>query len=152
MDAIAETGSVLFGGTAGARSAAKSNRGVWIGRGLSTVAILFLIVDAVGKLLELPPYVAATVELGYPAEVLFALGVIETICLVAYVIPRSAALGAILLTGWLGGAVATHLRLGNPLATHTLFPIYLAAFIWGGLYLRQAWIGRIVGLGATEAR
>jgi hypothetical protein len=67
------------------------------------------------------------------------------VCLILYVIPRTAPLGAVLWTGYLGGAIATHLRLDNPLFSHTLFPIYVAALLWGGLYLRDARVRALVG-------
>lgn len=114
-----------------------SNANTWAGRIVSGLVVLFLLFDCSMKLMKLAPAVEGTVQLGYPANLLFSIGVIELICVVLYMIPRSAALGAILLTGYLGGAVATHLRLGNPLFTHILFPIYVGAFIWGGLYLRD---------------
>ncbi len=110
----------------------------WVGRVLSGLAALFLTFDAVVKLLELPPAVKGTIELGYPPSVLFGLGVVLAACVVVYLVPRTAVLGAVLLTGYLGGAVATHVRVGNPLFSHTLFPIYVAALIWGGLWLRDA--------------
>jgi len=109
-----------------------------IGRVLSTIAILFLVFDSVGKLLQVPPVLAGSVALGYPASTVFPLGVILLLCVVTYVIPSTSVLGAVLLTGYLGGAIATHVRVGNPLLSHTLFPIYVALFIWGGLFLRDA--------------
>ena len=113
-------------------------RTLWTGRILSGVAVLFLLFDAVGKLLEVPPVVAGSTALGYPAATVFTIGVIELLCVVAYVIPSVSVLGAVLLTGYLGGAIATHLRVQSPLFTHTLFPIYVALFVWGGLFLRDA--------------
>lgn len=111
---------------------------LWTGRILSAVAVLFLLFDAAGKLLEVPPVVAGSTALGYPAAAVFTIGAIELLCVVAYVIPPVSVLGAVLLTGYLGGAIATHLRVQNPLFTHTLFPIYVALFVWGGLFLRDA--------------
>lgn len=107
------------------------------GRILSGLAILFLTFDSVGKLLEVPPVVAGTVELGYPTTLVFTLGVILSLCVVAHAIPVTSVLGAVLLTGYLGGAIATHVRVGNPLLSHTLFPIYVAVLVWGGLFLRE---------------
>ncbi len=104
---------------------------------MAGLAILFLLFDTVGKLLELPPVVDGSTRLGYPAGAVFAIGVIELVCLAAYAVPRTAVLGAVLLTGYLGGAVATHLRVGSPLLTHTLFPLYLGVLVWGGLLLRE---------------
>ena len=79
-----------------------------------------------------------TRQLGYPRDIVFTLGVILLSCVAAYVVPRTSVLGALLLTAYLGGAVATHVRVENPLFTHVLFPTYLAAFLWGGLILRDA--------------
>lgn len=110
---------------------------VWTGRTLSGLAVLFMAFDTVMKLLLVPEATQSTVDLGYPSSALFGIGVLELICLVAYLIPRTAVLGAVLFTGYLGGAIATHVRIGNPLFTHVLFPVYVAAFIWGGLYLRD---------------
>ena len=83
------------------------------------------------------PVVEGTVQLGYPESVLLGLGIVLLTCTVLYMIPRTAILGAILLTGYLGGAIATHVRVGSPLFSHTLFPVYVALLIWGGLYLRD---------------
>ena len=81
--------------------------------------------------------IEGTTQLGWPADVLLTLGVIQVICLIAYLIPRTSVLGAILWTGYLGGAIATHLRIDNPLFSHILFPVYIAALLWGGLWLRD---------------
>jgi hypothetical protein len=110
----------------------------WTGRVLSAVIALLLGFDALMKLLRIPPVMKATIQLGYPTHAVFGIGVVLAICVIVYVIPRTSLLGAILLTGYLGGAIATHLRVGDPLWTHTLFPIYVAAVIWGGLVLRDA--------------
>jgi len=110
---------------------------VWLGRVLSGLAVLFLAFDAGIKLTRLPMAIQGTTDLGYPASVVLPLGLIQLVCLVIYLIPRTSVLGAILWTGYLGGAIATHVRLGNPLFTHQLFPIYVAALLWGGLYLRD---------------
>jgi len=108
------------------------------GWALTAIAALFLVFDTMLKLLQLPPAVEGTVALGYPAHLVLVIGVIEAICVVAYLVPASSVFGAILLTGYLGGAIATHVRLGSPLPSHTLFPIYVALLVWGGLYLRDA--------------
>ena len=115
----------------------------WTGRVLTGIAVLFLTFDTVIKLLVSPEAVTSTVALGYEAHHLTVIGIIELACLVLYLIPRTAPLGAVLFTGYLGGAIATHLRVDNPLLTHTIFPIYVAALVWGGLYLRDA---RVRGL------
>lgn len=110
---------------------------VWIGRLLSAMAILFLLFDGVIKVMKLPPAIEGTVKLGYPESVVAGIGIIELVCLALYVIPQTSLLGAVLLTGYLGGAIATHVRVGSPLFSHTLFPIYVAVLIWGGLFLRE---------------
>ena len=117
---------------------AASSRARWTGRALSGAAALFLAVDAAFKLALSPEAVAATEQLGYRAHHLPVIGLIEIVCLALYLIPRTAPLGALLWTGYLGGAIATHFRVDNPLFSHTLFPIYVAALLWGGLYLRDA--------------
>ena len=83
-------------------------------------------------------------QLGYNPSISSTLGILSLACTILYLIPRTAVLGAILLTGYFGGAIATHLRVDNPLLTHTIFPIYVAAFIWGGLYLRDARVRALV--------
>jgi len=111
---------------------------VWTGRALSALAILFLTFDGVAKLLQLAPVVAGSAELGYPASTVFPIGAVLLACVVLYAVPSTTLFGALFLTGYLGGAVATHVRVDNPLFTHTLFPLYVALFVWGGLYLRDA--------------
>jgi hypothetical protein len=119
------------------RSSPPSRKALWAGRTLSGLAVLFLGFDATGKLLQPSQVVEGTGSLGYSASVLFPLGVVQLVCLFFYLVPRTAVLGAVLWTGYLGGAIATHVRVGSPLFTHTLFPIYIAALIWGGLWLRD---------------
>lgn len=109
----------------------------WAGRVMSGVAIVFLALDSVVKLLRLPPAMEGTVQLGYSSGVVFPLGVVLLVCVLAYATPRTSVWGAVLLTGYLGGAVATHVRVGNPLFTHTLFPVYVAVLLWGGILLRD---------------
>jgi hypothetical protein len=114
-----------------------SNKAQWTGRILSGIAVLFLLFDAIGKLMRPEPVIKGTAELGWPVDVILTLGVIQLVCLVVYLIPRTAFLGAILWTGYLGGAIATHVRVDNPLFSHILFPVYVAALLWGGLWLRD---------------
>jgi hypothetical protein len=90
-----------------------------------------------GELAKPPFVVQATIQLGYPEGVIVGLGVILLACTILYLIPRTAVLGAILLTGYLGGAIATNVRVGNPLFTHVMFPVYLAVMLWGGIFLRD---------------
>ncbi len=108
------------------------------GRILSALPALFLLLDAVGKLFKPQPVVTGTLELGYGESVILPLGVVLLVSTILYLVPQTAIFGAILLTGYLGGAVATHVRVGNPLFTHTLFPVYLGVLLWAGLYLRDA--------------
>lgn len=110
---------------------------LWAGRILSALAILFLIFDSVIKVLNTAPAAEATTQLGYPASLVVTIGVVELVCLLIYIVPRTAVLGAILLTGYLGGAVATNLRAGTPVF-NILFPIIVGLLIWGGLFLRDA--------------
>jgi hypothetical protein len=115
-----------------------SRRGaLWTGRVLSGLAILFLGFDSLGKLLRVQPVIDGTIELGYPGELVFSFGLLLFCCLVLYAVPRTSVIGAVLLTGYLGGAVATHVRVGSPLFSHVLFPTYVAALCWGGLMLRD---------------
>jgi hypothetical protein len=107
-----------------------------IGVGLSVLATLFFVVDAAGKLMQAGPVLKGTEELGWPAAAVVPLGIMLLIGAVLYAVPRTAFLGAIYLTGFLGGAVATHYRIGSPLATHVLFGVYVALVMWGGLALR----------------
>jgi hypothetical protein len=118
------------------RSSGRS-RGPAVGVVLTVLVALFLTVDTALKVLALAPAVEGTTALGYPAASVVPIGIIELVCLVLYLVPRTSVLGAILLTGYLGGAVATHVRVGSPLPTHTLFPLYVGAMLWGGLYLRE---------------
>jgi DoxX-like family len=117
--------------------AAVSTRARQTGRVLSGIAILFLAFDASVKLLKPPFAVEATTQLGYPESLIVPLGVIQAVCLIVYAIPRTSVLGAVLWTAYLGGAVATQVRVANPLLTHTLVPVYVAAVLWLGLWLRD---------------
>ena len=107
------------------------------GYALTAFVALFLTFDTVLKVLQLAPAMQGTIELGYPASSVLVIGAIELVCLVLYLVPRTSVLGALLLSGYLGGAIATHVRIGSPLLTHILFPIYVALMVWGGLYLRE---------------
>ena len=115
----------------------RTRKAIWAGRILSGIAVLFLAFDAAMKILAVPAAVEGTTQLGYPASTLLGIGMVQLVCLALYLIPRTAPLGAILWTGYLGGAIATHVRVGNPLFTHVLFPIYVAALLWAGLWLRD---------------
>jgi hypothetical protein len=126
-------------------AASASNRSRWIGRVLSAIPSLFLLMDAAMKLAHLQPVAEASARLGLPDSITTSLGVIEITCLALYLAPRTAVLGAVLLTGYLGGAVAIHLRVGDALVSHTLFPVYVGALFWTGLFLRDSRVRALVG-------
>ncbi|HEV3263648.1 MAG TPA: DoxX family protein [Gemmataceae bacterium] len=113
-----------------------SQKMLWAGRILSALPALFLLFDGAMKLVKPAFVVKATVELGYPEGVIVPLGVVLVTCTVVYLIPRTAVLGAILLTGYLGGAVATHVRAGQG-PFEILFPVFFGAILWSGLFLRD---------------
>lgn len=119
---------------------------LWTGRVLSGLVILFLTVDGAIKLVPIQPVIDSLRELGYPTSVSFArfIGVVTLVGTALYAWPRTSLLGAVLLTGLMGGAIATHLRLDQPLFTHTLFGVYLGLFLWGGLWLRDPRLRRLM--------
>ena len=118
--------------------AATSARARWAGRVLTGLTLAFLTFDVAVKFLPMPAEAAAaTAQLGWSPHHLPVIGALALACLVLYAVPRTAVLGAVLWTGYLGGAVATHLRVDNPLLSHTLFPVYVGALLWGALYLRD---------------
>lgn len=110
---------------------------LWTGRVLSGLVILALTADALAKFARPEEVVKGTLDLGYPESAILPLGYVLLACVILYAIPRTSFLGALLLTGYLGGAVASHVRLGNPMFTHTLSPIYVAVVLWAGLTLRD---------------
>jgi hypothetical protein len=118
---------------------------VWIGWILTGLSGLFLLFDGGAKLAKVPAVMEGSAALGYPASSVFGIGVVLLACTLLYLLPRTAVVGAVLLTGYLGGAIATHVRVSNPLFTHTLFPIYVAMMIWGGLYLRDRRVRGFLG-------
>jgi hypothetical protein len=124
-----------------------SNRTIWTGRVLSSLAVSFLLFDGIMKFFidRLPPEaLKAGAALQWPIEKMPLVGTILLICTLLYIVPRTSVLGAVLLTGYLGGAIASHVRVSNPLLTHTLFPIYIAVLIWFGLYLRDVRVRNIL--------
>jgi len=104
---------------------------------MSGLVVLFMLFDAVVKFIHSQEAVDATTQLGYQLHHLAPMGVLAIIATTLYVIPKTSVLGAVLLTGYYGGAIATHFRLDNPLFSHMLFPVYLAILMWGGLWLRN---------------
>ena len=115
-----------------------------VGIVLSSLALLFFLLDAAGKLLQIEPVMKGTVELGWPVSAVVPLGVLLLLGAVLHALRRTAVLGAIYLTGFLGGAIATHYRIGSPLFSHVLFGLYVAAIMWGGLVLRYPPLLRVI--------
>jgi DoxX-like family len=129
------------------QTAPVSKTRLWAGRIMSWLPALFLLVDGVMKLIKPAAVVEATVKLGYPESVILGLGVVLLVCTLLYLIPRTCVLGAILLTGYLGGAVATHVRVGEGWFS-ILFPVIFGALLWGGLYLRDERLRQLIPLRA----
>ena len=127
-----------------AQGAPISKGQLWTGRVLSTVAILFMLFDTVIHAMRGPQVVQGFAQLGFPLSIAIPLSTIEFIGIVLYVFPRTSALGAILLTGYLGGAVAAQVRIGAPLLGFVLAPVYVALFLWVGLYLRDERVRAVV--------
>lgn len=123
-----------------------SKQALWAGRVLSGLAIVFLTMDGVIKLVPIQPVTDSLQQLGYPTSDAFArfLGIVTLGGIGLYAWPRTAVLGAILLTGLMGGAIASHLRLGDPLFTHTLFGVYVGLILWGGLWLRDERVRQVI--------
>jgi hypothetical protein len=118
----------------GARNASSSKTSMWAGRIIITLLVLFLLFDGIVKVAKTAIAMEANARVGYPAGLVLPLGVIELLCVVLYVIPSTAVVGAILLTGYLGGAIATQVRLEDPFF---LLPVVIAVLIWVGLFLRE---------------
>jgi len=130
-----------------ASEAQASGRSRTVGWVLSGLVIAFLLMDATMKLLALPIVLETQAPLGFAgAGVARGLGVLLLACTLLYAVPQTAVLGAILLTGYLGGAVVTHVRVGDPLFSHILFGVYVGVFLWLGLYLRDARVRTLVPL------
>jgi hypothetical protein len=123
-----------------------SRGGLWAGRILIAVPVLFLLMDGVMKLFTPAPVTAAMEQLGWAPGASPGIGILLLACLAFYVVPRTTLLGAVLLTGYLGGAVAAHVRVGNPLFSHVLFPVYLGLMLWGAVYLRDARVRALFSL------
>jgi hypothetical protein len=123
----------------------------WAGRILTGIPVAFLLFDGAIKIANIKAVGDAMPQLGWPTSLAVPLGVILLSCLALYVVPQTAVLGAILVTAYLGGAVATHVRIGNPLFSHILFPTYVGAMLWGGLYLRDARVRALIPFRRTNA-
>jgi hypothetical protein len=124
--------------TSYAETETTSNTMLWAGRIISGLVVAFLLLDGAMKLIPLEMVITTSQEFGIPVHLARTLGVITIVCTLLYAYPRTAVLGAILLTGYIGGAIYVHVRIDNPLFTHTLFGVYLAVLAWGGLWLRDA--------------
>jgi hypothetical protein len=118
---------------------------LWTGRIISALVVLFLLFDSITKVMKVRQVLEASAQLGYPVNAIVTIGIILLVCTALYVIPQTAVLGAILLTGYLGGAVAANLRIGSAMF-NTLFPIVFAALAWAGIFLRERRLGALIPL------
>jgi hypothetical protein len=121
-----------------ARQERRARGTVISGRIVTSLVVLLLLLDAFGKLATLAPVIEGTARLGYPTSLVLVIGSIEFLCTVAYVIPGTSVLGAVLLTGYFGGAVASHVRIEDALWTHVFSPVYMGILVWAGVVLREA--------------
>jgi hypothetical protein len=128
----------------GSRSISKKS--LWTGRIFSALIVAFLLFDAVIHLMRPAPVVEAFAKLGLPLRLAVTLGITELVCILLYVIPRTSILGAILLTGYLGGAIATQMPRSNSLFGEILFPVYVGVIVWGGIYLRDERLRTLIPL------
>ena len=123
----------------------RTPRSVIAGRVITGIALAFMTMDVTMKLAGVKEAVEGTAQLGFSPSVMLPLGLIQLACLILYVVPRTAPLGATLLTAYLGGAVAIHVQIGNPMFTHILSPVYVAVLLWGGLFLRDPRVRAALG-------
>ncbi|MEP6764388.1 MAG: DoxX family protein [Gemmatimonadaceae bacterium] len=128
-----------------ASSSRRISKTVLAGRIISVIAVVLLTMDASMKLFGVKEAVEGTVQLGFSPSVMLPLGLIELAALIMYLFPRTSSLGALLWTGYLGGAVAIHVQLGNPMFTHVLSPVYVATLLWLGLFLRDERVRDVLG-------
>ena len=125
-----------------------SKTSLWTGRILSGLVVALLLFDATLNLMRLPAAVEGTLRLGYPVGLIVPIATVLLVCVVLYAVPRTSGLGAILLTGYLGGATATHVRLSDPTF---LFPVSIGVLLWGGLYLRDERVRALIPLRLSSA-
>ncbi|MDI4647954.1 DoxX family protein [Cohnella hashimotonis] len=130
------------------RTADRSGAHRWTSRALGGIAILFMLFDGIGKLVGPVPVVEATRELGFAESHLAIMGILSLLATLLYIVPRTAFLGALLLTAYLGGAVAAQVRIDAPLFSNTLFPVYVAVLVWGALWLRDERLRKLLSGGA----
>ena len=128
------------------QSAPTGSTMLWAGRIISGLVVAFLLFDGAIKLVPLDVVITTSQELGIPTQLARTLGVLTLTCTLLYAFPRTAVLGAILLTGYIGGAIYVHVRADSPLFSHTLFGVYLALFMWGGLWLRDPLVRALIPL------
>ena len=134
-----------------APTAASTSASVWTGRALTALFALFMLGASIApKLLGMSVAAETLTALGWPASYVLTIGLLELAFLVFYLIPRTSVLGAVLMTALLGGAMATHIRVGSPLFSHVLFSIYLALFMWGGLWLRSPALRAVFPFASTK--
>jgi len=127
-----------------------SKSAIWTGYVLTYIAVLFMLFDSITKIMKTDQVVKATAQLGFPVEDIPVIGIILLVCIIIYVIPKTSILGAILLTGYLGGAVVTNLRISAPLFSNVLFPVYMGIIVWGGIFLRDELLRKIIPFRAAE--
>jgi hypothetical protein len=126
-----------------------SNKAIWASRIMAGIAVIFMLFDAIIHIMRIAPVEQASRQLGFAPELAVPLGAIELLLVIMYLIPRTSITGAILLTGYFGGAIAANLRIGSPLFSHVLFPAYLAILLWGALYLRDKRVREIFSFERT---
>ncbi len=120
----------------------QSKKVLWTGRIISALVILFMLVDGGAKVAKAAPYVQGTIRVGYPASLVVPLGIVALVCTIIYAIPQTSVLGAILMTGYFGGATATHVRMGEPF----YFPVVFGILVWVALYLREERLRALIPL------
>ena len=125
-------------------AAAPSTAKVWTGRIMGGIVILFMVMDSMFKFIVNEDVVKATTDLGYQVHHLPIMGTLGLLATLLYIIPRTEIIGALLLTGYWGGAIATHVRMDNPLFTHILFPVYLGILAWGALWMKNERLRNII--------
>ncbi len=127
-----------------------SKKMLWTGRIVSALVVVLMLFDASLKVLRVRAVVEGTVQVGYPVNTVLPIGIVLLVCVVLYAIPRTSILGAILLTGYLGGAVATNVRISSPLFSGILVPVYVGVLAWGGLYLCDESLRRLIPLRSSN--
>ncbi len=133
------------------QTASESRKMIWTGRVLTGLVALFLLFDGITKVMKVPPLLKASAELGFPVAQIVFIGALLILCTILYLIPATSILGAILLTGYLGGATVTNLRVGHPLF-ETLFPVIFGVLTWGGIFFRDERLRSLIPLRTNGRR